>query len=186
MCHKILENSTFYDLLFEIDIKLAEITHKIPCSYCGGKLDRANYKRKPRGIPAEFDHLFLEMFSFCCRNEYCRKRKKAPSVRFLNRFIYVAIFNIIFSEIFIRGKFSEVIHIKFNTVSKQTLYRWKDWWNNAFIISKCFINLKGLITSDLKLLPTSFIDYFFNEYSNESECYSKILQALSNYPNLSG
>lgn len=42
----------FFDLLYRLDQDLAEQARAQGCP-CGGRLDRANYPRKPRGGPAD-------------------------------------------------------------------------------------------------------------------------------------
>ena len=47
--------------------------HQQGCLFCGGKLHRADYERKPRGGP-EWDY----RYSFCCAREGCRRRQTPP------------------------------------------------------------------------------------------------------------
>ena len=109
------ENTSHWVNLFFIDLLAAIEVHSKPCPKCGGKLDWANFKRKPRGGPESIDHLKIEDFktiidksdvpswflstepsllikvrmSLCCRKEGCRKRVTPPSSRFLGRKVYL-------------------------------------------------------------------------------------------------
>ena len=48
MYHDLFRNASFWSFLFTVDKDLAATTKKQGCS-CGGRLHRANYRRKPRG-----------------------------------------------------------------------------------------------------------------------------------------
>ncbi|AMP14401.1 TnmB [Collimonas pratensis] len=85
MCHAILQDIKFFEILSRIDNELAAETHAGLCQ-CGGTLYQANYPRKPRGFPNEKRPDHASRFSFCCRD--CRKRSTSVSVRFLCRRVY--------------------------------------------------------------------------------------------------
>ena len=60
--------------------------------YCGGKLHRADYDRKPRGGP-QWDR----RYSFCCDEEDCRRRRTPESVRFLGSRVYAGLIVVLIS-----------------------------------------------------------------------------------------
>ncbi len=67
----------------------AELVRQQGCA-CGGRLHRADYPRKPRGIPEACEPHMSRRISFCCAEPNCRRRTTPPSVRFLGRRVYVA------------------------------------------------------------------------------------------------
>jgi len=77
-----------YELLEKCDADLAEKCRQAGCLKCGGRLDRSDYRRKPRGGPEEGKKVETWRDSFCCDVEGCRKRHTPPSVRFLGRKVY--------------------------------------------------------------------------------------------------
>ena len=72
VCHILLQNPRFFQLLLQIDIDLAAQTRAVKCQ-CGGTLHKADYPRKPRGCPSEARADYESRFSFCCSQ--CRKQK---------------------------------------------------------------------------------------------------------------
>jgi hypothetical protein len=49
----VLTDVRLYALLLRIDQDLAGSAQAVGCGRCGGRLDRADYARKPRGVPSE-------------------------------------------------------------------------------------------------------------------------------------
>jgi hypothetical protein len=87
MYHDLPRGAGFWHFLVSVDQDLAQATRQKACR-CGGRLHRANYPRKPRGVddlPADY----AWRFSFCCARDGCRKRVTPPSVRFLGRKVYL-------------------------------------------------------------------------------------------------
>ena len=58
------------------------------CRACGGKLHRADYPRKARGVPHKLMEQWDRRYSFCSSTEGCRLRHTPVSVRFLGRKVY--------------------------------------------------------------------------------------------------
>jgi len=86
VCHALLQNPNFLQLLLQIDIELAAQSQAGGC-HCGGVLHCANYPRKPRCCLGEARADYESRFSFCCSQ--CRKRTTSMSVRFLGRRVYL-------------------------------------------------------------------------------------------------
>jgi hypothetical protein len=146
MYEKILTDPIFYLLLFKIDSDLAKKSHRGVCKACGGKLDWANYLRKPRGGPLNLEKQCSIRFSLCCRSDGCRKRLLAPSIRFWGRRVY---FSVLFSLITTLSNRSTadpppILRNKFN-VSHQTFLRWKKWWKEIFPTTVFWQQAKSLI-----------------------------------------
>ncbi len=133
---KILKDPSFIELLYKIDKDLADQVHKEKCCpSCGGKLDVANYPRKPRGGNVSDYHLCLR-FCFCCRNDGCRKRYLPPSIRFMGRFIYWSFWVILVSYFMNNCDYKQKQISKLFLINKRTLDRWQFFWNELFPNSK--------------------------------------------------
>lgn len=93
-CQKHLADQQLFQLLEKVDSDLAKEARLQGCLFCGGKLHRADYDRKPRGGPQwDWRH------SFCCAKEDCRRRRTPPSVRFLGRKVYAALVVVLLSTL---------------------------------------------------------------------------------------
>ena len=90
MCHGVLSLSSFWLFLLEIDKDLAAKDRSGGCPHCGGRLDSADYRRKPRGPLVDLPPGCEKRLSFCCASDGCRRRKTPPSARFLGRKVYLA------------------------------------------------------------------------------------------------
>ena len=80
-----LADQQLHQLLETVDADLAEEARREGC-YCSGKLHRADYDRKARGVPQ-----WNKRYSFCCDQEDCRRRRTPESVRFLGRKVYAGL-----------------------------------------------------------------------------------------------
>lgn len=81
MYTSVLTDATLFDALTEIDREVAATAQAGGCRRCPGRLDHADYPRKPRGGPPDLSAAYDTRTSFCCA--CCRKRLTPPSVRFL-------------------------------------------------------------------------------------------------------
>lgn len=130
------------------------------CPHCGGKLDRADYPRKPRGELGEAGDAYAKRTSFCCREDGCRRRATPPSLRFLGRKVYVAALVVVASvvgrstQLVGRGRRREV-----EGVPVRTVRRWLCWWSTSFALSAFFQQAKGLLSPavDEATLPGSLL-----------------------------
>jgi len=66
-------------LLPRFDDDLASQVREGGCPRCGGRLDVADYPRKPRGGSIELGDDYDVRRSFCCAVEGCRRRRTPPS-----------------------------------------------------------------------------------------------------------
>lgn len=132
MCHRLLGDARFHLLQLKFDEDLAARARVARCAECGGRLDSANYPRKPRGgtkLPDGYE----TKFSFCCSTEGCRARNTPPSVRFLGRRVYLGAVIVLASAMQqgatpVRARrLRELLG-----VSLRTLARWRTWWRTAF------------------------------------------------------
>jgi hypothetical protein len=127
-----LADSQLHQLLEKIDSDLAEETRREGCG-CGGKLHRADYERKARGVPQ-----WNKRYSFCCDQEDCRRRRTPESVRFLGRKVYAGLVVVLISAMMHGLKPERVRRIReVLNISPSTLKRWRQWWLDNFVHS-CF------------------------------------------------
>jgi hypothetical protein len=92
LSHDWIADIKFFNLLAAEDARAAAAVKEAGCRRCGGRLDRADYPRKPRGgvVGAAGEELDRRR-SFCCAREGCRRRATPPSLVFLGRRVYLAI-----------------------------------------------------------------------------------------------
>lgn len=129
-CQHYLADKQLLQFLEKVDSDLTEKVQQGGCLRCGGRLDRADYDRKPRGGPEHWD----ERFSLCCAKKGCRKRHTPPSVRFLGRKVYVGIVVILLSAMR-HGLNPGAVGILCEKlgVARRTLDHWRHWWLETFV-----------------------------------------------------
>lgn len=131
MCHALLQDPKFLTLLLRIDCEFAAQRRADGCR-CGGNLHRADYPRKPRGIPASLRPAHSSRLSFCCA--VCRERATSLSVRFLGRRVYLGL-AVVLASASRTGFGSTPTSVRVATelgVARQTLQRWQAWWIEQF------------------------------------------------------
>jgi hypothetical protein len=158
-----LRNPSFFSLLLEIDKDIINKNYGNPCPFCGGKLDRANYPRKPRGAPKGLDDAFSMRFSLCCRNDGCRKRVTPGSVRFFGRRVWLG--SIILVACILQGDCAPKVYREFCRslqLPAKTVTRWRSWWGRDFPRGKDWQVLRGRLARPIEsgLLPASLLEIF--------------------------
>ena len=134
MCHKLLRSASLYALLLRFDEDMATETWRGRCKECGGRLDQGHFPRKPR-VPTwvELPEGYEERFSYSCAVDGCRKRHTPPSARYLGRRIYLGVMVVLATAMqqglapWRLSRLREELG-----VSRQTLERWRTWWQEAF------------------------------------------------------
>lgn len=111
----VTQSASFWQWLIEIDEEICGSVRAAGCPLCEGPLDRGDYERKPRGVPAQVAPAFSRRLSLCCR--WCRKRVAPPSVRFLGRKVYVG-------AIMVLATMGALVC----GAARRTLVRWRAWW----------------------------------------------------------
>jgi hypothetical protein len=157
--HTLPEDPSFFALLLKIDQDQAKLTQAAGCA-CGGRLDRANYPRKPRGCRIELASNFNCRFSFCC--DACRKRMTAMSVRFLGRRVYLALVVVLSSSRHAGSNSGAPRLASRLDVPLRTLERWRVWWADAFIRTPLWLVERGAFmpSVDCARLPASLLERF--------------------------
>jgi hypothetical protein len=132
MLHPWPPTAKFFHELLRIDERELELARSGGCPGCGGRLDRADYPRKPRGELGAAEAVFGKRFSLCCSRDGCRQRRTPPSVRFLGRRVYVGALVVLASVAWVMlgdpGARSRVLG-----APRRTVRRWIEWWQGGFI-----------------------------------------------------
>jgi len=165
--HSLFVDDAFFKTLRELDYELFLVIKNTPCPCCGGKLDTANYPRKPRGA----GELETTRYSLCCRNDGCRHRVTPPSQRFLGRKVY-SICVVILVE------FVDQLGLILR-IARKTLARWYNFWRERLARDHPFMRLaKSFLPADFQstCLPSSILAVF--EFRNR-ESWLPILKLFT-------
>jgi hypothetical protein len=132
-----LAKKSVYEVLEKCDTDLAEKCQHAGCLKCGGRLDRSDYRRKPRGGPEKATAGETWRDSFCCDVEGCRKRHTPPSVRFLGRKVYWGVVVVLMAAMQhgLKPARVEVLRERLE-IDRRTLERWRTWWLETFVESR--------------------------------------------------
>ena len=157
LCHRLLEDARLFSVLQRFDEDLAAQTRAGRCPFCGGRLDVANYARKPRGGPDGHD----ERLSFCCAVEGCRRRATPPSVRFLGRKVYLGAMVVLATAMQQGLSPPRLLHLQeLLGVSRRTLKRWRIWWAEVFGRSPFWRSARGRLARPIERdrLPLALLE----------------------------
>jgi len=174
VCQSHLANEQLHQLLEQVDADLAEAARQGPCRYCGGKLHRADYDRKPRGGP-QWD----QRSSFCCAQEGCRRRLTPASVRFLGRRVYAGVVVVLVSALSHGLSATRVQRLREALgIDRRTLERWRQWWLETFVQSPFWKAARGRLMPpvDPARLPWPLWERFEAHFQNG---VVKLLQFLA-------
>lgn len=161
MFKPIIGSTKFYELLAKFDRDLAADVQAEGCPNCASRLDVAKYDRKPRGVPENLPAECRVRNSLCCRREGCRKRRKPPSVLFLERRVYTATAVVLVSAL-TEGATPRRMKTLRNMIgaSAKTLVRWRQWWREMFPESDTARRLRARMAEglDMSRLPRSLLE----------------------------
>lgn len=161
MYQSLLGDAKIQEFLLRCDRELAEEVRKGGCPRCSGRLDQANYPRKPRGDDSGSGPVVR--LSFCCCLEGCRKRATPQSLRFLGRKVYLGLAVVIAGVL---GQGTPGIGAgplqKLIGVSRRTLCRWRRWWRTLFAESRFWRAARGRFQTPILAadLPRDLLDRF--------------------------
>jgi hypothetical protein len=129
------------------------------CPWCGGRLHRGDFPRKPRGaLIAPAGEEWLRRYSLCCGREGCRKRATPPSVRFLGRRVYLGVVVIVASMVALTIRGAGEVRRQ-TGVAARTAARWVGWWQGSFLGTEVFVRLCAqLIGIEVEQVPTSIVE----------------------------
>lgn len=180
MYHELLRDATFWSFLFSVDRDLAESRRQDGCR-CGGRLHRANYRRKPRGGPRHLPEEYRYRLSFCCARDGCRKRVTPPSVRFLGRKVYLGAVVILVSAMR-QGPTPRRVRELTDLfgVSRETIYRWRAFWNEHFPKTTFWAIARARLAPVVEIVefPRSLLESFVKA-DDDRAGWRKLLRFLS-------
>lgn len=175
----------FFALLLKLDQDLAEETRLLGCP-CGGVLHRALYPRRPRGGPADLGPEYSVRWSFCCSVEGCRRRATPPSLLFLGRKVFFGVL-VLLLPILREGPTPERLRRLESrySVSRRTLYRWREWWQATVPESRWWEARRGRWARppESESLPGSLLEAFC-QFEKPADRFLETLKWLSSMPSL--
>jgi hypothetical protein len=177
----VLTASSLFLFLLDIDREIAEEARSERCPSCGGVLHAANYRRKPRGAPDDVPAEFALRFSNCCSREGCRRRSRVPSVRFLDRRVYLGVVVTLVTAM--RQGPTPTGAKKLQQLfgcTRRTLERWRTWWRERFPLSKFWKTFRARFAPavDESQLPASMVVRFDSESSEGIAQLMRFLAAI--------
>ncbi|MGI6300865.1 MAG: hypothetical protein ACOX52_07410 [Verrucomicrobiota bacterium] len=188
---KLLQNSRFFQLLFKIDCRQAQEAAQSCCRACGGKLHRADYPRKARGVPHKLTEQWDRRYSFCCSTEGCRLRHTPVSVRFLGRKVYAGVFVVLISALMNGPNKRRACELHRELgLDVRTLKRWHQWWQKEFVSTPFWrLERSGFMPPvDESQLPNSLLQRFGSDSCRPRRLVDmmKFLAALTSQWGLEG
>lgn len=133
MSHKLLTDSRLFQFVERIDQAAVASAGNRECSHCGGRLDRADYRRKPRGAPAGDASAYERRPSFCCREDGCRRRQTPALVGLLGRRVYLSVVVVLAAACCQGPSPMRLATLRQALgVAPRTLRRWLVWWRETF------------------------------------------------------
>ena len=171
MYHGCVADRKFCALLLTIDEAIAARVKALGCPWCSGRLDRADYPRKPRGgsIAAAGEE-FDTRISLCCSREGCRKRVTPPSVRFLGRRVYLGVTVVVASAMAVADRTAAAIRAA-TGIAPRTVRRWLAWWRTTFVASPFYADASARFVPPVKkeALPASLVARFRQSRFSDSD-----------------
>lgn len=177
--HDLLDDVTFHRGLVQLDEMLAAKA-RMKGDPGGGRLHRADYPRKPAGVPRRFAHLHSHRTSYCSDLDGARRRLTPPSVRFLGRRVYL--FAVFLLASVLRNDVNRLRAAQLKgllDVSEETLRRWRRWWIETFPTTAVWQELRGRFVPPIAStdLPRSLLDR--SMIDSVTERVLKLLELLS-------
>lgn len=182
-----LADARLYEMLLRLDQDLARTAQAVGCGWCGGRLDRADYPRKPRGAPAGLGPEHALRLSLCCAAEGCRRRASPPSVRFLGRRVYVGVAVVGITALGEGAPRDELRALRaWLGVSARTLARWRRWWREVFAQSAFWRAARGQLQTPVvaATLPGSLLQHFAGDLQARLVAGLRFLCPISTRPGL--
>ena len=119
MCQLFLFQSSFIQKLQQYDLDTMLAKQALGCPHCGGVLDRADFRRKPRCLFDTLPDRFTIRYSLCCRRDGCRRRLTPKSIRFFGRRVFWSVAILLLSAQLVCG----------SSMDGRTIRRWKSFWD---------------------------------------------------------
>ena len=164
MLSELLQKVSLFRLLYRIDLDLANQQRQSGCPYCGGRLDRAGYERKPRGGPPNIPEQYLIRHSLCCSQPGCRRRSLPPSCLFMGRRVYWGCVVVVVMALRQNRAGSASIGKlqRMFAIGRKTICRWIAYFRDEFPATACWQSLRGRVSARVPStrLPGALLEYF--------------------------
>jgi hypothetical protein len=178
--HAVVGDASFYELLYRADEEIAAKARQGGCGHCGGRLDSARYRRKPRGASLDLGPAYERRLSLCC--DECRRRTTPASLRFLGRKVYLGAVVVLATALrqgvtpVRAGKLREVFG-----VDHRTLMRWRGWWLEKVPRTDFWTTARGAldVPVDESRLPASLLERFRGKPRDAAVAALRFLSPLS-------
>ncbi|MGH8316013.1 MAG: hypothetical protein ACRETU_12780 [Steroidobacterales bacterium] len=177
MWHDIVLDDKFWAELGNEDARIAARVKAGGCVHCGGRLDHADYPRKPRGGGvAQAGERMVRRTSFCCAKEGCRLRETPPSLVFLGRRVYLGIAVLVWSLRVAQAAWTS------SSPPRRTVGRWVEWFREQLPKTDLFVAARGRLwppISDGDALPGVLVERFAKERGSTIDALVATLRFLS-------
>ena len=183
MIAKLLSDANLFNLLYLIDLDLAQQCCKLRCPYCGSVLHFARYTRKPRGGPTNLAEAYMIRQALCCSAQNCRKRTLPASCLFMGRRVYWACVIVVVVALHQqRPKGASIYRLRrMFDIDHKTICRWIAYFRQVFPASAQWRSLRGLVSPQLdpKRLPASLLALFFEQFADRQQALISCLRFLT-------
>lgn len=178
MLPELLQTTNLFELLYRIDIDLADQQQKAGCPFCGSSLHYSNYQRQPRGGPNLPEELSMRL-SFCCSKENCRRRTLPKSTLFMDRRVYFRVVILIVTTLSQSKpqEYSKNMLSKMLEADRKTINRWLAYFRETFPKSSIWLTIRGFIHPAVAnhTLPGSLVEHYLE---NSKSSQNAILNCL--------
>lgn len=172
MYHRRVTVRELFEWLLRIDQIIASEARSKGCG-CGGRLDGAAYRRKPRGHPQGLGRAYEYRESLCCCRDGCRKRVTPPSVRFLGRRVYLGVIVVLAAatEGGVRQRRVELLRRLIGCpLDRRTVERWVEWWRETLPRSTFWKSVRSRFRTPVaaERMPLSVLEAFEGKETREA------------------
>ena len=164
MSHAWIADISLFNQLRAEDERVAAAVKLAGCQPCGGRLDRADYPRKPRGgeVGAAGEELDRRS-SFCCAREGCRKRATPPSLVFMGRRVYLAV-----TIVMTAWRSAVTVAPAAPSPPRWTVRRWLGWFAAELPVTHWFIAVRARLSPPMEpteRLPGALVERFLAHHT---------------------
>ncbi len=170
MCTNLLQDSRTFEFIQRIDEDTESRARLEPCGFCGDRLHRADFLRKPRAPGIDLAEDFCRRPSFCCRRDGCRRRQTPALLRFLGRRVYVSVVVVLVTAMTQGASPKRLCELQSELgIPPQTVRRWQHYWQVIFSRQRGWQYLRGNLLPQPtdEGLPRSLLDHLNTNLKHE-------------------
>ncbi|RPH40229.1 MAG: hypothetical protein EHM87_22650 [Burkholderiales bacterium] len=179
MCTNLLKDSRTFSFLLQIDRDTETTASQEPCAFCGDRVHRAYYLRKPRAPGVDLSDDFCRRPSFSCRRDGCRRRKTPALLRFLGRKVYVSIVVLLVTAMTQGDSPRRLSELKKELgIPPATVDRWRRFWLEIFPRYSSWHYQRGNVVPpiDEANLPLSLLQHLTQQSQDQLEAVVSLLR----------